>query len=713
MNSSTKKNFVYSSLYQVLVLVLPLITTPYVSRIFGAENLGVYSYTNTIAQYFVIFAMLGLNNYGNRAVAMARDNKEELNAVFSEIYTMQLITGILSLLVYVVYAIFIVRDYKTYSLILTLYVLSAVFDINWLFFGLEKFKLTVTRNSIIKIGSVVAILVLVKTKEDLWIYTSIYAVSMFLSTIALWPYAREEVKYHLPKTQDVLKHIKPNMVMFIPVIAVSIYKYMDKLMLGGFSKTETGYYENVEKIMTVALGFITAFGNVMLPRMSNMVARKDVAGVRQTIATSMRFVLGLSCALTFGMAAVAPEFVGLYFGKGFEPCITVMIALAPTMIFQSWANVIRTQYLIPFKHDNVYVGSVVFGALINFVINYLMIPKYGALGAVAGTIIAEASVAIVQTVAAKKELNVSLYFKQGIPFLPFGFLMYALVRYISGRQLSGFTKVAVEVISGAVVYLILWGGYEMIVKNKRLFKVGGGGLLKYKVKKNLFPSRITSDEYVKYLNNRGIEIGKGTHFFDPQSTTIDIQRPWMLHIGEYCKITSGVVILCHDYSRSVLRRKYGEVIGEARETFIGDNVFIGIGTTVCMGSTIGDNVIIGAGSVVSGKVPSNTVYAGVPARFVCTLDEYYQKRKAKTVDEAKQYARRFIDKYGRNPTEKEMGPFWQLFMPRDVQILREKGISTHLSGDDEDEVLNDFLKSNPEFSSFDEFIRLVGKNKGD
>ena len=706
MNSSTKKNFIYSSLYQVLVLVLPLITTPYVSRIFGAENLGVYSYTNTIAQYFVIFAMLGLNNYGNRAVAMARDNKEKLNAVFSEIYTMQLITGILSLLIYIVYAVFIAQDYKTYSLILTLYVFSAVLDINWLFFGLEKFKLTVIRNSIIKIGSVIAILVLVKTKDDLWIYTSIYAVSMLLSTIALWPYTRKEVRYHLPKAQDVLKHVKSNMVMFVPVIAVSIYKYMDKLMLGDFSKIETGYYENAEKIITVALGFITAFGNVMLPRMSNMVVRKDVTRARQTIATSMRFVLGLSCALAFGMAAVAPEFVGLYFGKGFEPCIIIMIALAPTMIFQSWANVIRTQYLISFKHDNVYVCSVIFGALTNFVVNYLMIPKYGALGAVAGTIIAEASVAVIQTVAVKKELNVSIYFKQGIPFMLFGLVMYAFVRYIARLQSSDFIKVSVEVISGAVVYLILWGGYEMIVKKKQLFKVGGQ--LKYKVKKNLFPGRITSDEYIQYLNNRGVEIGRGTHFFDPQSTTIDTQRPWMLHIGEYCKITSGVVILCHDYSRSVLRRKYGEVIGEARETFIGDNVFIGIGTIVCMGSTIGDNVIIGAGSVVSGNVRSNTVYAGVPARFVCTLDEYYQKRKAKTVDEAKQYARKFIDKYGRNPTEKEMGPFWQLFMPRDVQILREKGIFTHMSGDEEDEILNNFLKSKPEFSSFEDFLSNLG-----
>lgn len=473
MNPSAKKNFIYSSIYQVLVLVLPLITTPYVSRIFGAENLGIYSYTNTIAQYFVIFAMLGLNNYGNRAVAMARDNQDELDCVFSEIYTMQIVTGLVSLFVYLGYAIFLLNEYKTYSVILTLYVLSAVFDINWLFFGLEKFKLTVTRNSIIKIGSVIAIILFVKSKEDLWIYTSIYAVSMLLSTIVLWPYARKEVHYHFPKFKDVLKHIKPNMIMFIPVIAISIYKYMDKLMLGGFSKKETGYYENVEKIMTVALGFITAFGNVMLPRMSNMVARKDIAGVRQTIATSMRFVLGLSCALTFGMAAVAPEFVGLYFGDGFEPCITVMIALAPTMIFQSWANVIRTQYLIPFKHDNVYVGSVVFGAIVNFVINYLLIPKLGALGAVAGTIVAEASVAVIQTIAVRKELNISLYFRQGIPFLFFGFAMYGLVRMISNMNLSTLLKVVAEVGIGACTYLLLWGIYELIVKKKRLFKVGG------------------------------------------------------------------------------------------------------------------------------------------------------------------------------------------------------------------------------------------------
>ena len=469
VRESVKTNFLYSAFYQVLALVLPLITTPYVSRVFGAEYLGIYSYNNTIAQYFVIFAMLGLTNYGNRAVAMVRDNQNELNKTFSEIYTMQIVTGLLCLLLYIFYAAFISKEYHIYSQILSLYVLSAVFDINWLFFGLEKFKYTVTRNSIIKISSVVLILTLVKTKDDLWIYTSIYAISTLLSSIALWPYARKEIKYSIPHPKDVIKHLKPNIIMFIPVIAISVYKYMDKLMLGSFSKIETGYYENVEKIMTVALGFITAFGNVMLPRMSNMVANNDIVSVKKAISKSMRFILGMSCSMAFGLAAIAPEFVTLYFGDGFAPCIKIMVALTPTMVFQSWANVIRTEYLIPFKRDNIYVASVITGAVVNFLINYCLIPKFGALGAVAGTIIAELSVAIIQTHASRRELDCRGYLIEGVPFVIFGSIMYMCVRFVSGFKMAAVINLLIEIVIGAFVYLLLWGCYELIFKRKRLW----------------------------------------------------------------------------------------------------------------------------------------------------------------------------------------------------------------------------------------------------
>lgn len=473
METSIKKNYIYSIAYQVLTIVTPLITIPYVSRVFGAEYLGIYSWTNTVAQYFVLFALMGLMNYGNRTIAMVRDNKEELNRTFCEIYCMQLITGIAALLVYLIYAVLIANEYKLYSLILTIYVLSAVFDINWLFFGLEKFKLTVTRNTVIKLATVIAILTLIKRKEDLWLYTTIFAVGMLASSMALWQYARKEISWVKPTWAGISKHFKPNLVMFIPVIAVSIYKYMDKLMLGGFSKTEVGYYENVEKIFTVALGFITAFGSVMLPRMSNIAAKAGIGTAEKTIRSSMRFILGLSFALAFGMVAVSSEFVVVYFGSGFEPCALIMVSLAPTIIFQSWANVIRTQYLIPFQHDKVYVVSVILGAVINFIINYLLIPKMGAIGAVIGTVAAEVCVAIYQTLKSRKDLRILQYIIEGLPFIAFGTIMYIVVRFIAKMQISsGVLLLAAEIIGGAIVYLMLWGGYEWIMRRKG--NSGGG-----------------------------------------------------------------------------------------------------------------------------------------------------------------------------------------------------------------------------------------------
>lgn len=217
----------------------------------------------------------------------------------------------------------------------------------------------------------------------------------------------------------------------------------------------------------------------------------------------------------------------------------------------------------------------------------------------------------------------------------------------------------------------------------------------------LFPHWMKSKDYVKILKSKGVVVGEGTHFFGPASTEVDIQRPWLLEIGSYCKITSGVKILTHDYSRSVLRKVYGDVIGEAGKTIIGNNVFIGMNSIVLMGTQIGDNVIVGAGSVVSGKIPDNVVVAGNPAKVIRTLDEHYSIRKDKTLEEAKLYYNSFIDYFGYEPREKEMGPFWQLFTKRDEAELKE--IFTDLSGDNESEIINYFLASEARFESFEEF----------
>ena len=227
----------------------------------------------------------------------------------------------------------------------------------------------------------------------------------------------------------------------------------------------------------------------------------------------------------------------------------------------------------------------------------------------------------------------------------------------------------------------------------------------------IFPQFMKSKDYIEWLEYMGVSVGKGTFFFSPKTTIVDIQRPWMLHIGEFCKITGGCVILCHDYSRSVLRRVYGEIIGEARPTYIGNNVFVGINSIILMGSHIGNNVIIGAGSVVSGSIPDNVVIAGNPAKVICSLDEYYQKRKEKSIDEAKTYFSFFKNHYNRIPTVAEMGPFFWQFLERNEMALKENEIFTDLSGDDERDIISSFLASESIYKGYSIFIEEASKRE--
>lgn len=226
----------------------------------------------------------------------------------------------------------------------------------------------------------------------------------------------------------------------------------------------------------------------------------------------------------------------------------------------------------------------------------------------------------------------------------------------------------------------------------------------YGIKKKL--GILKPDEYLDYLRSLGISIGKGTHAFTT-NIIIDTQRPWMLSIGEYCKITHGVIILQHDYSRSVLRRVYGDVVGESKKTIIGNNVFIGMNSIILMGANIGDNVIIGAGSVVSGYVPSNVVVAGNPAKVIRTLEDHYNIRKKKYIEEAKEQALIYYENKGEFPSIEEMGSFFPLYLNRSKDELQRNNIRTSLSGDCEEEIIEEFLNSQPIFNNYETFLKSI------
>lgn len=464
---SVKKNFIYNIIYQILIILLPLITTPYIARVIGAQGVGMQSYTYSIANYFVLFAMLGINNYGNRSIAMIRDNKEKLSITFMGIFSLKAIMTIIVMGIYIIYILIIDNEYKVLLLIQFIYIISAFVDINWFFFGMEQFKTTVFRNVIIKLLSVCSIFLFIKDSKDIYFYSLILALSNLISQLVLWRFIKKFVKFKKIKLKDIAIHIKPMIILFIPVVSVSIYKVMDKIMIGQMSSIiQVGYYENSEKIINIPISFIIALGTVMLPKISNLQSKGRVDQIERYISLSMDYTSFISIGAIFGIIGIAKIFIPIFLGNDFIDCILIVSLLAITIIFIAWANVIRTQYLIPQKKDKVYIKSTILGAIINITINIILIERLGAIGAAIGTIFAEASVCIYQTLKVRKELPVLKYLRRSIFYFIPGIIMYIIMNYISNTIGESLVSAIIQIIIGGVIYCIISLLYMIKVKNE-------------------------------------------------------------------------------------------------------------------------------------------------------------------------------------------------------------------------------------------------------
>ena len=452
--SSVKRNFGYNIVYQILMIMIPMITTPYLSRILEPAGLGEYSYSFSIADYFALTAMLGIKNYGNREIASCAKDRERISSKFWSIYAVQFVSSVAVLIAYVIYAEFFVTRSVNAARAAVLYEIATIFDISWFFFGIEEFKITITRSVIVKVISTAMIFILVKSPNDIWIYMMIMTGSVLVSNLILWKYIWNYVDRANMSKEKILSHIKPIFILFIPAVAISLYHVMDKIMLGILSSMEqVGYYENSEKIITLPYSIITAIGTVMLPRMSSLISKGEMKEGKKYISNTMEVVFFLGAALTFGLASISPHLVPVFLGDGFYPCINLLVMLSPLVLVKAWANVIRTQYLLPSKRDKQYVESVIAGAAVNMAINYIFIPKNGAAGAVAGTLAAEFTVGFYQTFCVRKELPVRKYIIDNLWFLAVGAIMFAMVRLCVNRLNPSVISLAFDLAAGILVYM--------------------------------------------------------------------------------------------------------------------------------------------------------------------------------------------------------------------------------------------------------------------
>ncbi len=484
---SIKNNYLYQATYQLLLIIVPLTTTPYLSRVLGASQVGVYSYTYSIANYFVMFATLGMSTYGVREIAACGNDRELRSKVFWEMYAVQALVSAVCIVAYVIYSFANPKGGFVVAAVWGMWVVSALLDVSWMFFGVEEFKMPTIRSIVTRLLSVVVIFGFVRGSEDLWVYCAAIAGSFLANQVLLWPFVRRYVDLVVPKPKEALRHLVPNLRLFIPVIAISFYVTLDKVMLGAMAgMIQAGFFEYSEKLSRMPMALVTAVGTVMLPRMTVELKGGNRGKALSLLEGSIWAMLMMAFAMMFGIMGIAHEFAPVFLGSEFSSCDVIMCVLALIIPVVSTTNVLGRQYLLPTGRDTLFTLSVCVGAVVNICLNLALIPAAGAMGAAISTVFAEASVLVAQVVMTSKELPLHLYFKNAIPFAICGFLMAVVIRIASIPFTAiwgvGVIALALEVCVGIVVYVVLAAGWCLVTANEHFLSLVKGVASNFRIK---------------------------------------------------------------------------------------------------------------------------------------------------------------------------------------------------------------------------------------
>ena len=453
MAKSIKRNYIYNLIQQILTLLTPLITTPYISRVIGAEGIGIYSYASSIVTYFALFAALGTATYGQREISYCQDDKKRRSEVFWNNELLCIITTCISLCFYGLFCFF-QKENRIVFFILSLSLLDVCLNVSWLLTGLEEFGKIVLRNIIIKVASIGFIFTFVRTKDDLIIYVLGLTLALIISDISLWPFVLKFIDR--PKVKDLkpFSEIKVVFSMFVPTIAISIYTVLDKTMIGIITKNaaENGFYEQALKISRIALTVVTSLGAVMIPRIGYLFEKHDNDLVRQYMYKSYRFVGFIGIPMGLGLLAISPNFVPWFFGKGFEGVIPLIGVLGFLLLSIGINNVTGVQYLIPTKRQNTFTKTVLIGACVNLIANICLIPSLGAIGAAIASVLAETIIAITQLWIVRKEISSLAIIKQYLKYIISGFIMFFTLLLINKYLQPSIMNTLVLISSGCFVY---------------------------------------------------------------------------------------------------------------------------------------------------------------------------------------------------------------------------------------------------------------------
>lgn len=452
MKRKIVSNFIYQASYQLLLVILPIITVPIVSRALGPSGVGTYNYISSNVSYFTLICGLGLANYGVREIAIARSNRYDCSKKFWELELYNVFFSLATFIVYIVFALF--TKNKLLYLIQGMVVLGSLFDITWFFSGLEDFKKITIRNFVIRLLSFLAIILFIHDKDDLVLYFIIQSVSILLSQLSLWISIRKYVDWVPVTIKDIFSHTAPALQFFIAKIAMTLYTSATKTILGLMTTmVVVGYYSNSLTLVTLTGSIVNAMNTIMIPRMSHLFSLDDEEGMIKVLEKTIHLQLYLTIALTFGIIATNDKLIDWFFGSQFEAIKNVVPFVAPVLIFQSLQMAIAAQYLIPKKEMKDYNISVVIGAIISVIVNIVTIPFWGIYGAVAGILSGYITICVLRVKVLLYQTNFKFQWRQIGKYMISGLSMWGVIFLVTNNMKSSIYTTTLQVVIGGIVYI--------------------------------------------------------------------------------------------------------------------------------------------------------------------------------------------------------------------------------------------------------------------
>lgn len=455
-DNSFKKNIVANAFQQIITYILPFVTVPYLTRVIGAEGIGIYSYTNSIIQYFILFGTIGLSLYGTRQIAYVRDNHEKLEETFWEIFSLRIIFSSLSLATYTIFILITDSQYKLYMAIQSLALIGNAIDISWYYQGIEEFTKLVRRTIVFKLLGTACIFLFVNCKSDVWIYVAIQTGTIFIGNLILWLNIRITNNLNKVSFSQIISHFKPALLLFIPQVAIEIYAVFDKTMLGVLANvTQVGLYTKAEEFAKVPLMIISVLSTVLFPKLSNQFKKNGISILNESLNQNLQIVGFIGIGASFGIAGIANEFVKWMMGEEFLGAIPLLYILSPLTFFIGTSNMIGRQYLLPANKNKTFTITVISGAIINFVLNLVFIPKYGGVGACIATVLAEGSVAYLQYLFVRIVVNKRVYYTELLKCFVSGTIMFFIIRLLGRMITINILNTFIQIGIGSVVYIVL------------------------------------------------------------------------------------------------------------------------------------------------------------------------------------------------------------------------------------------------------------------